>query len=467
MKLSLLLAPKLATRIMVLSAVGLFAAGLAATTYDATLYRTERAREIAVQADILAASVTAALSFDDRTAAQEYVDALAVNPDLEAAGVYNPTGAAVAGFTRAGAAPLPPSPAVENPSFQGGHLTVVTPVTMNGSTLGKVYLRAIPESLGRRLARYGGIALLTVMTALVLLVLGAAHTAATRANEQLERHARDLAAVNAKLHTEIEEREKAEEALRHSQKMEAIGQLSGGIAHDFNNLLTIIKGNLQLLQRRLNQGTEGVQRYIDSAMAGADRASSLTQRILAFSRRQPLSPKPVNLTQLVQNMADFLRQSVGTHIAVNTSLGANWWTMCDASQMENVILNLAFNSRDAMPEGGTLSIETSDRHVTAAVASYDGVAPGDYVELRVSDTGEGMSEEVRTKAIDPFFTTKPPGLGTGLGLSMTFGYVRQSNGYLSIDSELGKGTTITILMPRYEDGVAAASESIHGNERRA
>jgi signal transduction histidine kinase len=286
-------------------------------------------------------------------------------------------------------------------------------------------------------------------------VLGAAHRARSRANAELEQRARDLAETNVKLQSEMEEREKAEDALRQSQKMEAIGQLSGGIAHDFNNLLTIIKGNLQLLQRRVQQGSHDVQRYIDPAMEGLARGASLTQRILAFSRRQPLSPKPVNLSNLVGGMGDLLKHSVGDTILLETELAADWWVMCDTNQMENVILNLAINARDAMPAGGTLMIETANVHVDTPVRAAEGVGRGDYVRLIIRDTGIGMSEQVRQRAIDPFFTTKPPGQGTGLGLSMTFGYVRQSNGHLMIDSRPGEGTTITILMPRFEGAVDA------------
>ncbi|MGD0144866.1 MAG: ATP-binding protein, partial [Rhizomicrobium sp.] len=237
---------------------------------------------------------------------------------------------------------------------------------------------------------------------------------------------------------------------------EAIGQLSGGIAHDFNNLLTIMRGNLQLLEKRLAQGRTDVQRYLDGANEGFRRAANLTQRILAFSRRQPLSPRPVNLSDLVSGMTELLRHSVGERVEIATRLEAKWWTLCDANQMENVIINLAINARDAMPDGGRLFIETDDMHADAPLAGVEGMLGGEYVRLRVSDTGEGMTEDVRQKAIDPFFTTKPQGQGTGLGLSMTFGYIRQSNGYMKIDSELGNGTSLTIFMPQYEAANAKA-----------
>jgi signal transduction histidine kinase len=236
--------------------------------------------------------------------------------------------------------------------------------------------------------------------------------------------------------------------------LEVVGRLAGSVSHEFNNLLAIIKGNLQLLKRHLAQsgGTDG-QRYVEGASEGVNRAATLTQRVLAFARRQPLSPKPVNLSQLLANMTDLLRHSVGSRIEITMRLDADWTTLCDAHQMENVLINLAVNARDAMPEGGELIFETSNR----PQGTLSGLGHGDYLELRVRDTGIGMSEEVRQKAVDPFFTTKPQGQGTGLGLSMTFGYIRQSGGDLRIESEVGKGTTITILMPRYEPQTVAVS----------
>jgi signal transduction histidine kinase len=422
-----------------LSAVALVLAGVLVTLYEEQLYRAQKVQEIGAQGQILAASVGAALVFNDDKTAQEYVAALQANPELEAAGVYDPKGMRVAGFARAGSESLPERATNELSYVANNRVYVAVPVNQGGARVGSVYLRANLDTIGRRLVRYGGIILLVTMAVLVLAVSGGAQRALTHANTSLESQARELAASNQRLQAEMQEREKAEEALRQSQKMEAIGQLSGGIAHDFNNLLTIIQGSLRLLQRRVAQGRTDIERYLDSANEGVNRAASLTQRILAFSRRQPLSPKPVNLSALLENMADLLRHSVGDSVKMEMRLGADWTVLCDANQMENVILNLAINARDAMPAGGTLIIETANR-----------AGSGDRVELMVRDTGTGMSEEVRQKAVEPFFTTKPQGRGTGLGLSMTFGYVRQSNGDLTIESEMGKGTTIRILMPRYE-----------------
>jgi signal transduction histidine kinase len=441
-----LLRRKLHPSLALLSALALVLAGVLVTAYEEQLYRAQKIREVNAQGQILAASVAAALVFDDDKAAQEYVAALRTNPELEAAGVYGNEGMPVAGFARTGSEPLPDRLGTGASYVSNNRVYTVLIVNQGGARVGAVYLRANLDSLTRRLVRYGGIILLVTMGVLVLAVSGNAQSALAAANTRLESQARDLAASNQKLQAEMQEREKVEDALRQSQKMEAIGQLSGGIAHDFNNLLSIIKGNLQLLQRRLIQGRTDVQRYLDAANEGVSRAAGLTQRILAFSRRQPLSPKPVQLSKLVENMDDMLRHSVGDSVRIEMRLDADWAVLCDANQMENVIINLAINARDAMPSGGTLTIATANR----TPVQRSGLPLSDYVELTVSDTGTGMSDEVLRKAVDPFFTTKPPGRGTGLGLSMTFGYVRQSNGELTIESELGKGTTIMILMPRYE-----------------
>jgi signal transduction histidine kinase len=267
----------------------------------------------------------------------------------------------------------------------------------------------------------------------------------------LSRRAAQLSAVNIRLQAEMSERQKTEEALRQSHKMEAVGQLSGGIAHDFNNLIMIAKSNLRMLQKKAPVQTGS---YVASAEDALDRAAGLTQRILAFSRRQPLSPQPVRLSELVAGMDELLRHSVGEGVKIETILSARWLTVCDVNQMENVILNLAINARDAMANGGTLTIETRDVALKTAPPDVSEFAAGDYVALLVRDTGEGMSQEVLQRALDPFFTTKPQGKGTGLGLSMTFGYVRQSNGYLVIESAPGQGTTITIYMPRRAETTA-------------
>jgi PAS domain S-box-containing protein len=255
-----------------------------------------------------------------------------------------------------------------------------------------------------------------------------------------------------------------EEALRQSQKMEAVGQLTGGIAHDFNNLLQGITGSLDLLQKRIAQGRTGeLDRFIAGAMGAASRASALTHRLLAFSRRQPLDPRPIQANPLITSMEDLLRRTLGERIALELSLAGDLWlTLCDPNQLENAVLNLAINARDAMPGGGRLTIATGNTELDAATARSRDMRAGDYICVAVTDTGTGMDEDTIEKAFEPFFTTKPIGQGTGLGLSMIYGFARQSEGYVKIHSKLGEGTTVKLLLPRHagevlQDGAAPAA----------
>ena len=252
-----------------------------------------------------------------------------------------------------------------------------------------------------------------------------------------------------------------EEALLQSQKMEAVGQLTGGIAHDFNNLLTGIVGSLDLLQTRLNQGrTENVARYINAAMTSANRAAALTHRLLAFARRQPLIPKSVDANQLVVSLEDLLRRTIGETIDLEIAAPDDLWcTLCDPNQLESALLNLAINARDAMPDGGKLTIATANARIAGLTAETPALLPGDYICIEVTDTGVGMSAEVAARAFDPFFTTKPIGQGTGLGLSMIYGFARQSNGHVTIDSRLGRGTSIKLYLPRHHGDIAASHAS--------
>jgi PAS domain S-box-containing protein len=252
-----------------------------------------------------------------------------------------------------------------------------------------------------------------------------------------------------------------EEALRQSQKMEAVGQLTGGIAHDFNNLLTGIIGSLELMKIRMGKGrTENVDRYIDAATTSANRAAALTHRLLAFARRQPLSPRPVNANLLVISLEDLLRRTIGETIDLKIETAKNLWnTLCDPNQLESAMLNLAINARDAMPDGGRLIIKTSNARLEGVLSANPALSPGDYICIDVADTGTGMDAEVVARAFDPFFTTKPIGQGTGLGLSMIYGFARQSNGHVLIDSKLGTGTSVKIYLPRYDGDAALESVS--------
>lgn len=243
---------------------------------------------------------------------------------------------------------------------------------------------------------------------------------------------------------------RAQEALRQSQKMEAVGQLTGGIAHDFNNMLAVVIGSLDLLGRRIGTGDARAKRYLDAAADGARRAALLTQRLLAFSRQQPLRPEAIDANKLVAGMSELIRGSLGSDIRLETVLASGLWrTHADPNQLENVLLNLAVNARDAMPDGGRLTIETANCHLDGRyTAAHLGVAAGQYVMVAVTDTGTGMPEEVIAKAFDPFFTTKEVGKGTGLGLSQVYGFVKQSGGHVKIYSEPGQGTTVKVYLPR-------------------
>jgi nitrogen-specific signal transduction histidine kinase len=247
-----------------------------------------------------------------------------------------------------------------------------------------------------------------------------------------------------------------EEQLRQSQKMEAVGQLTGGIAHDFNNLLQGITGSLEIIQKRVAQGRfAGLDRFVSGATTAANRAAALTHRLLAFSRRQPLDPRPVNVNALLKSMEDLVRRTIGESVDLVLDLAEGLSrTRCDPNQLENAVLNLVINARDAMPHGGRLTVETANRQRDAQEASGPGGASGEYICVSVTDTGTGMSADTIAKAFEPFFTTKPIGQGTGLGLSMIYGFAQQSKGHTQVHSEIGKGTRFELYLPRYrgEDG---------------
>gem|GEM_PF-239307 len=259
-----------------------------------------------------------------------------------------------------------------------------------------------------------------------------------------------------------EELAKAQEALRQSQKMEAVGQLTGGIAHDFNNLLAGVSGNLELLGLRMGQGQmTGLERYVVNAQEAARRAASLTQRLLAFSRRQTLDPKPTDPNRLISGMEDLIRRTVGPAIELEVVGAIGLWPVyADQSQLENALLNLTINARDAMPQGGRITIETANKWLDDRAARERDLTPGQYVSICVTDTGTGMTPEVIAQAFDPFFTTKPLGQGTGLGLSMIHGFVRQSGGQVRIYSEPGSGTTMCLYFPRFTGSLEAEEADV-------
>jgi signal transduction histidine kinase len=284
-------------------------------------------------------------------------------------------------------------------------------------------------------------------------LIEAQEQAAERLEALVAERTQELEKVNEDLKSQMTERERVEASLRQSQKMEAVGQLTGGLAHDFNNLLTGISGSLELTRTRLSQGkADSVDRYITTAQEAVKRAAALTHRLLAFSRRQALEPKPTNVNRLVTGMEELIRRTVGPAIHVEVvGAGGLWTTLVDPNQLENALLNLCLNARDAMPQGGRLTIETANRWLDERGARNHDITPGQYISLCVSDTGTGMEADVAAHAFDPFFTTKPLGQGTGLGLSMIYGFARQSGGQIRIYSEVGKGTSMCLYLPRHDD----------------
>jgi PAS domain S-box-containing protein len=264
---------------------------------------------------------------------------------------------------------------------------------------------------------------------------------------------------------DVTERENAQEQLRRAQRMEAVGHLTGGVAHDFNNLLQVIRGNLELLAG-LVEADEAASQRVKNALHGANRAAQLTRQLLAFARRQPLEPKVVNLGRMVGDMAEMLRRTLGESVEVETVIGGGLWnTLCDPAQVESAILNLAINARDAMPKGGRLTIELSNASLDDAYARSVEVDPGQFVQLAVSDTGQGMDAATLSKVFEPFFTTKSVEKGTGLGLSMVYGFVKQSNGAVQIYSEPGQGTTVKIYLPRSREREPAYEAPVSGTLR--
>ena len=416
----------------------LLLAGLWIIYQNEQAYREEQERSAHVQADILAASVTAALDFNDRMAAQESAQALGVNQQVQMAGIYDAEGRLFAGYHR-GQTALPGRVSeIATPEAQVG---VIIPVARGGQQIGTIYLSTAIDPLSRRLTRYAIVALLVLMTSLVLGVLGYGQFALRRANRVLEEQALSLAETNSQLEFEIEERSRTEEQLRQAQKMQALGQLTGGIAHDFNNLLTVIQGSADILRRPEIQ-EEKRMRFANAIADASARAALLTGQLLAFARRQPLRPEAVDLNQRIRTMMNMLETTLGAGIALEPRLADDLKPVeVDPGQLEVALLNIIVNARDAMPDGGTITISTAN--VDEAAPDVEGRA----VAVIVKDSGRGIDPELRERVFEPFFTTKTVGKGTGLGLSQVYGFTAQSGGAVSIDSEPGKGTAVTLLFP--------------------
>ena len=330
-------------------------------------------------------------------------------------------------------------------------------------------MKAREEALLRRRTANGNLlsnlvsAGMAICAALIaILGVMALRTAYRRVQEATDNE-QALSDANARLVAEAQERQRAEAQVRHMQKMESLGQLTGGIAHDFNNMLAIVIGSLDMVRRRLAPDIDfRVRRGIDNASEGAQRAAQLTARLLAFSRQQALAPRPADVNRLVAGMSDMLHRTLGETIRVETVLaGGLWQANIDLSQLEAAIINLCVNARDAMPDGGKLTVETANAHLDDAyVAEHGDVVAGQYVMVSVADTGTGMAPAIVERAFDPFFTTKGVGKGTGLGLSQVFGFTKQSRGHVKIYSEAGQGTIIKLYLPRHYGPAATAGHAV-------
>jgi signal transduction histidine kinase/CheY-like chemotaxis protein len=421
-------------------AAALLLLGVVMTFNNEAAHVRQKAADTRVTAKILAADVAALISFPDPATMQENVDALGANRDIEAAAVFDKEGAVLGRFMARGAAQ--PITARTHDSIVGGRITVREKVVQKGSYLGFVVLRTGVEPWTRRFSRYSGAGLLLLMALLVVLVLGVSQADLDRANRELKRRADALAESNTALQVQMSEREKAEAALRQSQKMEAIGRLTGGVAHDFNNLLMVASSGLELIDRtedpaRRQMLKEGVRNAIK-------RGADLTRQLLAFARRNPLKPEVISPEDRVEGMRLLLERSLREGIDLEFELEAGLWPLeIDAGQLEVALLNIAVNARDAMPEGGRLTIRAENLEDLQEVGLV-----GDFVCISAIDTGQGIPPEQISSVFEPFFTTKGVGKGTGLGLSQVYGFCRSSGGDVRIDSEVGAGTTVRLYLPR-------------------
>ncbi|BAI98442.1 hypothetical protein Sj15T_35180 [Sphingobium sp. TA15] len=408
----------------VLIAFLLLAAGLAAAIQLEQLGRVEKLRQTTVQAQVLANGIAAPLAFEDDVALQEYLNALKADPQIVAVAAYDGKGAFVAGFARPPAR-LPRLAAEAGRDSPPSGLAVTVPVKQGGTQLGSVYLQSTMDSLSRRLTRYLGIAVIVIAAAVLIVMLAASYSSLRRAHQALQ--------------AEIASRQQAEEALRQSQKMEAMGQLTGGVAHDFNNLLMVASGGLDLMER--TQDAARLEKLRAGIRQALDRGAKLTRQLLAFSRRTPLNPEVVDLRERIRGMDALLERSLGESIEVAMHLPADLWPVeVDASELEVAILNIALNARDAMRKSGAIVIEGANR------PGHGGLP--DRVQIAVTDNGEGIAPELLNKIFEPFYTTKAVGQGTGLGLSQVYGFARASGGEVLVDSIVDRGTTITLLLPR-------------------
>jgi signal transduction histidine kinase/CheY-like chemotaxis protein len=418
------------------AAILILLAGIAIILQYNVSYGRERLEQVQGLVDILAASEAAPLDFDDPVAAQESVNAFRVNNQVRMVAVYDRNGKAIAGYDRTGS-PVPQTIAAL-PSPGANAMRVSAPVEKAGQLIGTIYFDVDREAGARRFTRYSLMFVLALVAALVVTGLGIAQAQLREANRELTDRADALSQANALLEEQIEERAKAEEQLRQSQKMQALGQLTGGIAHDFNNLLTVIQGSADMLCRP-NLPEAKRLRFAQAIVQASDNAASLTSQLLSFARRQPLKPEHVEINTLIRDMEDMIDRTIGERIELNLDLAADGCTVeADKAQLQSAILNIATNSNHAMTNGGILTMRTRN-------LNQDG--SGHMIAIEISDTGHGMDADTLDRAFEPFFTTKGTGKGTGLGLSQVYGFATQSGGEASIESKPREGTTIRLLLP--------------------
>jgi signal transduction histidine kinase len=411
----------------------LLVTGLVISAASERAIREQMAREAGAQADLLASAVSGALAFSDRAAAQDYVNAVQVNPNVLAAAVYDERNRLVASFARPGQ----DIPAVATPRdritlFRDGRLIVVRPVVEGGQRLGTARIRLTDDPPMQRFMRYASLLLVLALCALAVAILAVAQNALMRAN-------RELAAQAEALRDQIRDREKAEEALRQSQKMEAIGRLTGGIAHDFNNLLMVASSGIELLEH--TSDPERRRKLSDGVRQAVARGAALTSQLLAFSRQAPMKSTVVDLRGQVEDLRFMLERSLRQDIALVIAISDDIWPVeADVGELELALLNLAVNARDAMPGGGTFTLSAHN------VPGRDDTP--DAVCLEAADTGAGIPAETLSRVFEPFFTTKDVGRGTGLGLSQVYGFARSSGGRVEVRSAPGAGATFAITLPR-------------------
>jgi signal transduction histidine kinase/ActR/RegA family two-component response regulator len=409
--------------------------GIAVIAQSEGAYITQREEAARIQAGIMGQSVAAAVDFNDLQTAEQTAFAFSNNPAVRLVAIYDRDGQLIAGQRRQGN--VPATLRELGPSGPQG-LRGVAPIQSAGQRIGTAIYELDREPVYRRLTRYATLAALLLLAALVVGSLGIVQGTLRRANRQLGDRAEALAQANQLLEEQIEERAKAEEQLRQSQKMQALGQLTGGIAHDFNNLLTVIQGSADMLCKdELPEAKR--KRFAQAIVQAAGNAAALTSQLLAFARRQPLKPEHLDVNAVIRDIGDLVDRTMGERIEVRTRLQAKKCAVeVDRAQLQSAILNIASNARDAMKEGGRLTISTRTEE------SEDGAR---MIAVDIADTGTGMDEATRERVFEPFFTTKGTGEGTGLGLSQVYGFATQSGGEVRVDSEPGKGSRLTIVLP--------------------